>query len=234
MRSVTCWRKGVAHGCSNIASTVPVRPRAVRVTTTVAIVTDNAQLRVMGDAVREALQAFDQEYAALSLHGRKLAEFALEWIEAGVRAKDVEDWLANGFWYPKEVTLWASSGVSPAVASHCVNSGISVEEFLAGAVIKDDVPEVEGSSGGTDVVTAESLRLLEILVAQLGRALDENTWHLEAERFTEVDVLTKILQLQLHSPKPRRSIIKMVLETLGAVAVGVVGNVVYTKLIGEM
>lgn len=86
------------------------------------------------------------------------------------------------------------------------------------------------SRDDADMIDTEPLRMLEVLVTDLRRGLDENTWQLEAERFAELDILTKILELQLISPNPRRSLVRGVLKIIGAVATGVAGNVVYAKL----
>jgi hypothetical protein len=94
--------------------------------------------------VEKALDAFDGEFAAISLHGRTLSEFTAEWLDAGVEAADVEEWLAVT-WDPAEAGPWNAAGVTPIAALHCIQSGISLEQFLAGTVIADDLPDDSAS-----------------------------------------------------------------------------------------
>jgi hypothetical protein len=66
------------------------------------------------------------------------------------------------------------------------------------------------------------------------RALDDLETQLTVERFAEVYLLTKILQLQLESPRPRKSILRSVLVTLSGITTGVLGNVVYAQLMSHL
>ena len=184
--------------------------------------------------IRHALRSFDDEYSAISLSGRTLSEYAKEWVVVGVDPAGIEEWMLVGLWEASEVAPWAAARVNPVAAEHCIRSGITVEQFLSGTVILDDLDDYDLGGDPSDALSEEGRRTLEVLVHQVLRSLDDLHTQIDLERFAEIDLLVKILQLQLESPRPRRSIVRAVVNTLAAVATGVVSNVVYAKLMGHL